>query len=216
MSMLPKTGYVEDGREAGSASQQPVFTKSSTKPKRLMSDEERKILREENREKRAQETSGLENRRFARHESINDLPVHAQTGQQIFHPTSESRQFTRADAARVFDEKLLPADDRIPHPELVLQHRELIDGKSAEERSELAELRAMKAERKRQHEADREAARNAQIKRVETPRWEFRFTEANVEDAGKTGRGYNGVGWRYGVPLYDRNRGLVKIPQSVE
>jgi hypothetical protein len=216
MSMLPKTGYVEDDREAGSTSEQSVFQRAHTKPKRLMNDAERKKLREENKEKRAQESSGLENRKFARHETINDLPVHAKTGQQIFHPTSESRQFTRADAAKVFDERLLPADDRIPHPELVLQHREYIEGKTVEERTELAELRAEKAERKRQHEAERQAARDAQIKRVETPRWEFRFTEANVEEAGKTGRGHNGVGWRYGVPLYDRNRGLVKIPQSVE
>ena len=35
------------------------------------------------------------------HESINDLPVHPATTQQIFHPTSESRVFTRADAAAV-------------------------------------------------------------------------------------------------------------------
>lgn len=36
------------------------------------------------------------------HESINDLPVHRLTDPQIFYPVSESRQFTRVDAGRVF------------------------------------------------------------------------------------------------------------------
>jgi hypothetical protein len=36
------------------------------------------------------------------HESINDLPVHPLTGQQLFYPTSESRAFNRTDAGRVF------------------------------------------------------------------------------------------------------------------
>ncbi|KAK2750422.1 hypothetical protein FQN57_003902 [Myotisia sp. PD_48] len=36
------------------------------------------------------------------HEPINDLPVHRLTEPQIFYPTSESRHFTRVDAARVF------------------------------------------------------------------------------------------------------------------
>lgn len=36
------------------------------------------------------------------HESINDLPVHTMTLPQIFYPASESRQFNRTDAGRVF------------------------------------------------------------------------------------------------------------------
>lgn len=40
--------------------------------------------------------------RQATHESINDLPVHRLTEPQIFYPVSESRQFTRVDAGRVF------------------------------------------------------------------------------------------------------------------
>lgn len=36
------------------------------------------------------------------HESINDLPVHTLTQQQLFYPTSESRPFNRVDAGRVF------------------------------------------------------------------------------------------------------------------
>lgn len=41
-------------------------------------------------------------RRPTPHESINDLPVHTLTTPQIFHPVSESRQFTRVHAGRVF------------------------------------------------------------------------------------------------------------------
>ncbi|PYH95327.1 hypothetical protein BO71DRAFT_377729 [Aspergillus ellipticus CBS 707.79] len=36
------------------------------------------------------------------HEGINDLPVHRLTNPQIFYPVSESRQFNRVDAGRVF------------------------------------------------------------------------------------------------------------------
>ncbi|KAJ0427010.1 eukaryotic mitochondrial regulator protein-domain-containing protein [Aspergillus carlsbadensis] len=36
------------------------------------------------------------------HEQINDLPAHRLTDPQIFYPVSESRQFTRVDAGRVF------------------------------------------------------------------------------------------------------------------
>ncbi|KAF4633079.1 hypothetical protein G7Y89_g5038 [Cudoniella acicularis] len=150
------------------------------------------------------------------HESINDLPVHASTGQQIFHPTSESRQFTRADAAKVFNEKLLPADERIPHPELVLQHREVLAGLSRQEREERARAREEEAEAKQLKAAMVKAKKDAKTKKFETPRWEFRFTEANVDATGKDGRGYKGVGWRYGVPLYDRSRGQIKIPKAVE
>jgi len=145
------------------------------------------------------------------------LPVHASTGQQIFHPTSESRHFTRADAAKVFNKNLLPADDRIPHPELVIQHRERTrDGLTTEQRKERAKLREAEAEEKRARRAAKQAEAEANIKKVESGRWEFRFTPINADEAGKDGRGHRGVGWRYGVPLYDRSRGQIKIPQSVE
>lgn len=150
------------------------------------------------------------------HESINDLPVHRATGQQIFHPTSESRQFTRADAAKVFDEKLLPADDRIPHPELVILHKERLEDVSQEERRERADARVALAEKKRVAAVARAVRKEAAIKKVDTGRWAFHFTEINVDDAGKTGRGHKGVGWRYGAPHMDRSRGMIKIPKSVE
>ncbi|KAH6674917.1 eukaryotic mitochondrial regulator protein-domain-containing protein [Halenospora varia] len=150
------------------------------------------------------------------HESINDLPIHASTGQQIFQPTSESRQFTRWDAAKVFNENLRPADLRIPHPEMVKQHRERLAGLTLEEREEKAQARAAKEEAREERDAARQARKEAAVKRVETPRWEFRFTEINVDDAGRDGRGHKGVGWRYGAPLYDRTRGQIKIPQNSE
>ena len=149
------------------------------------------------------------------HESINDLPVHAATGQQIFHPTSESRQFTRADAAKVFDENLLPADDRVPHPELALMHKDFKAGMTREEIEERQRERDEKIEKKRAAIASKKASNLAAVKKVQTGRWEFRFTDVNVDDIGKDGRGHKGVGWRYGVPLMDRSRGQVKIPTRV-
>jgi hypothetical protein len=157
-----------------------------------------------------------EDKKVKPHESINDLPVHAATGQQIFHPTSESRHFTRADAAKVFHEKLLPADDRVPHPELAEMHKEFKLGLPPKEREANAKAREEAEEKKRQLAAARQARKEAAIKKVDTGRWEFRFTEINVDDAGKDGRGHKGTGWRYGRPHMDRSRGTVKIPSSVE
>ncbi|KAL2818418.1 eukaryotic mitochondrial regulator protein-domain-containing protein [Aspergillus cavernicola] len=50
-------------------------------------------------------TTPLQDSRHQRqtpHESINDLPAHRLTNAQIFYPVSESRQFTRIEAGRVF------------------------------------------------------------------------------------------------------------------
>src|ERR1700712_5406984 len=57
-------------------------------------------------------------------EPVNDLPVHKATGQQIFLPVAESRVFTRADAAKAFGEKFLPADKRIPNPTSIIKRKE--------------------------------------------------------------------------------------------
>lgn len=150
------------------------------------------------------------------HESINDLPVHPATGAQIFHPTSESRQFTRADAAKIFDEKLLPADDRVPHPELALMHKDFMSGITKEEVDEKQAARDLAAEKKKDYYRRKQAKKLAELKVVDRPRWEFRITPINIDDAGKDGRGPNGVGWRYGMPLMDRSRGQVKIPTRVD
>jgi hypothetical protein len=86
---------------------------------------------------------------------------------------------------------------------------------TTEERQERAKIREEEAEEKRARRAAKQAEAEANIKKVESGRWEFRFTPINADDAGKDGRGYRGVGWRYGVPLYDRSRGQIKIPKSV-
>ncbi|KAI9832134.1 MAG: hypothetical protein M1819_004485 [Sarea resinae] len=152
------------------------------------------------------------------HESINDLPAHPATMQQIFYPTSESRHFTRADAGKVFDPTLLPADDRIPHPELITLERERLEGvpraeRIARQRERLRLEVAQKTERERLR-AENEAR---EVKAVTPPgaRWEFRFREISVQDVGKDGRAPGGVGWRYGIPHEDRKKGQVKIPTRV-
>jgi len=159
-----------------------------------------------------------EEERTQPHESINDLPVHSATTRQIFHPTSESRHFTRADAAKVFDDNLLPADDRVPHPELAELERDRLSGIGDEARIAKAQARTEEALKKKQAAAERRRLRDEKaVKKVYNGgRWEFRFREINVDNAGVTGRGYRGTGWRYGVPHMDRSRGEVKIPTRVE
>jgi len=152
------------------------------------------------------------------HESINDLPVHQATLQQIFHPTSESRAFTRKDAGKVFDETLLSADERIPHPELVVLEKERVDGVPREERIQRQTERIrLEAEKREAREALKIAKEEKEVKVVAPPggRWEFRFRDISVEDVGKDGRGEKGVGWRYGIPHEDRKKGQVKIPTRV-
>ncbi|KFX96619.1 hypothetical protein O988_05239 [Pseudogymnoascus sp. VKM F-3808] len=150
------------------------------------------------------------------HESINDLPVHAATQQQIFYPTSESRQFNRVDAARVFADGLLPADLRVPHPELIEDDRLRLQGVGQEDIAERAAARSKAAyEKKTAADKIKRAREAAAVKTVPGVRWDFKFREISVDAAGPTGRGKNGTGWRYGVPLYDRRRGEVKIPTKV-
>lgn len=148
------------------------------------------------------------------HESINDLPVHQDTLPQIFHPVSESRAFTREDAAAVFSPTLLPPDVRIPHPELVVIQKEELAGVSEAQRIENFKKR-LELEAEEQRKKERERSAREQTKIVQGRRWDFRFKEISVEDVGSDGRGRAGVGWRYGVPHADRKRGQIKIPRSV-
>jgi hypothetical protein len=150
------------------------------------------------------------------HEPINDLIVHPATRQQLWVPVAESRQFTREDAGKAFDNSLLPADERIPHPELVKAERELASGLSFDERRKLAEERfAAEAAQKKKEEEARQAELLAQ-KVVPQRRWDFVFKDISVESAGRNGRDARGVGWRYGLPHQDRKKGQVKIPTKVE
>jgi hypothetical protein len=150
------------------------------------------------------------------HEPINDLIVHPATRQQLFVPVAESRKFTREDAGKAFDNNLLPADDRIPHPELVLAERELAAGLSFEERRRLAEERFAAEQAKKKAEEEKRQAELRSLKTVPKRRWDFVFQDVSVEHAGKDGRGAKGVGWRYGFPHEDRKKGQVKIPTRVE
>jgi hypothetical protein len=150
------------------------------------------------------------------HEPINDLIVHPATRQQLFVPVSESRHFTRVDAGKAFDNNLLPADARIPHPELVHAERELAQGLSFEERRRRAEERLEKeqAEKRRIEEKKQEEIRAQKV--VPQRRWDFVFKDVSVDAVGRDGRSHKGVGWRYGIPHEDRKKGVVKIPTKVE
>ena len=151
------------------------------------------------------------------HEPINDLIVHPATRQQLFVPVAESRRFTREDAGKAFDNNLLPADERIPHPELVKVVRDEESGFSNEERRARAEQRyltAMEEKKKREDAIKREELLNKRT--VPQRRWDFVFRDVSVDHAGRTGRDARGVGWRYGLPHQDRKKGQVKIPTKVE
>lgn len=151
------------------------------------------------------------------HEPINEIHVHSYTTQQLFLPVSESRHFTREDAAKAFGNHILPADKRVPHPELIQLEKDTLAGKSLQEAKAAFEQAAMageiKAARKEQLRLQQE---ENSLTRVKAARCEFRFQDINVEDGGATGRSRKGTGWRYGVPFYDRRRGEVKIPTKVE
>ncbi|OAL43726.1 hypothetical protein IQ07DRAFT_523347 [Pyrenochaeta sp. DS3sAY3a] len=150
------------------------------------------------------------------HEPINDLPVHPATRQQLFVPVAESRRFTRVDAGKAFDNKLLPADLRIPHPELVQAERELESGLSFDERKRLAVQRFEAETKKKQLQEKMKQDELRALKVVPQRRWDFVFQNVSVEDAGRDGKGAAAAGWRYGVPHQDRKRGIPKIPTKVE
>lgn len=150
------------------------------------------------------------------HESINDLPVHSATRQQLFYPTSESRQFTREDAAKAFSPNLLPADKRIPHPQLVQLERWNAEDISRPERlkrfAEMEDKEIAAAEEKARKQ--KEWAERTQ-RTVQGRRWDFQFQDISADVVGKHGRSSKGVGHRYGMPHTERKRGEVKIPTSV-
>ncbi|KAL1842816.1 hypothetical protein VTJ49DRAFT_4145 [Mycothermus thermophilus] len=149
-------------------------------------------------------------------EPINDIHVHSYTMQQLFVPTSESRQFTRADAAKAFGEHILPPDARMRIPELVDYERDLakgVDPKVARDKFVKATAESERALAAKLRAAEKEAEERRI--RVQTDRFEFRIEQINSEEVGPKGRARNAVGWRYGVPHMDRRRGEHKIPTSV-
>ncbi len=150
-------------------------------------------------------------------EPIHDLHVHSHTMQQLFVPTSESRQFTREDAARAFGARILPPEARMRIPEVVDMERKIAHGVPPRQ----AEAEFVAAARESEKEIavrnfEREQSKEARTVRVQTPRFEFRFEKINSENVGPKGRSRTSAGWKYGVPLMDRRRAEVKIPTSVD
>ncbi|KAK5999064.1 hypothetical protein PT974_01452 [Cladobotryum mycophilum] len=161
-------------------------------------------------------TSYREGEQNTPHEPVNEVHVHKLTMQQLFVPVSESRHFTREDAAKAFHDNMLSADVRSPQPQLIQMERNILQGTSRRES-------LVKFQEATQMEEDAVARRIAQEQlndekkttRVKTDRYEFRFKDINASDVGRNGRARSGTGWRYGAPHEDRKRGLVKIPTSV-
>jgi len=138
------------------------------------------------------------------HEPINDVPVHPRTHSQRFVPVSESRAFTRADAGAEFG--IPPADEMIPHPELITeeQEREKFLPEERRQRAQEKERQELMAkrladEKRRQKQQEREMV-------LDSGRWRWRIQDA------ETGK----VGFRYGLPHEDRKKGQVKIPTRVD
>ncbi|KAI0021423.1 eukaryotic mitochondrial regulator protein-domain-containing protein [Xylariomycetidae sp. FL0641] len=150
-------------------------------------------------------------------EPINDLHVHPYTMQQIFWPTSESREFTREDAAKVFHKNLLSADKRVPLPELIQMEKDVRRGVPIYDAAERFKQAAMDSETRAAQKRANEAALQAKYTtRVPTARHEFRFKQYNSENVGPRGKARHAVGWRYGAPYYDRQKDhQIKIPTSV-
>ncbi|KAI8627046.1 eukaryotic mitochondrial regulator protein-domain-containing protein [Xylariaceae sp. FL1651] len=157
------------------------------------------------------------NQRNQPFEPINEVHVHPYSMQQIFWPTSESRHFTRADAAKAFHPTLLSADERVPHPELVEMEKEVDQGRPLWDASERFKQAVMESERKAAEKQMAKAAwEEKQTTRVNTERFEFRFKQFNSENVGPRGKSRSAVGWRYGTPYDDRSKGhQIKIPTSV-
>ena len=152
----------------------------------------------------------------SRHEQINDLAVLPSTRPQIFWPVAESQHFTRVEAGKAFDNKLLPAEDRIPHPQLYKIQKGFAQGESMDElnREEWLKIQAkdVEAHAKIQNKTKKREARTTT---VQTPRFEYKF-EAVTVNKGSVGRYVDGIGQRYGVPPQDRKKGQVKIPTMVD
>ncbi|KAK0633760.1 eukaryotic mitochondrial regulator protein-domain-containing protein [Immersiella caudata] len=150
-------------------------------------------------------------------EAINEMHVHSYTQQQIFLPTSESRHFTRADAAKAFGEKILPPEKKMWVPELLQLEKDIASGVGIQEaRSRFLQATAKSELEMAEKHAKKDAIANEENVRVNTDRFQFRFEGISVDSSGKTGRHIRGVGWRYGVPHNDRKPGAVKIPTKVE
>jgi hypothetical protein len=145
----------------------------------------------------------LEGKSSPSFENVQDLPAHSLAGRQAFVPVSESREFTRVDAGKEFG--LPPADEMVPHPDLVVLATERIVGVFEDERIARQEERDRLARSRWDAEREKAEARKRATTVKEAGRWKWCLKEAEV---GK-------VGFRYGFPLPDRKKGHVKIPTHV-
>ncbi|PHH64208.1 hypothetical protein CDD81_4822 [Ophiocordyceps australis] len=149
-------------------------------------------------------------------ENINEIVVHSATTKQLFWPVSESRQFTRADAAKTFGHTLLPADARSPQPQLITLEREVLGGATRKSSREKFVEAAQQEEKDLEAAAQaRRHAEEAKTVRVARGRFEWRFKKISVQDVGADGKNHAGTGMRYGAPFDDRSGGKVKIPTEV-
>ena len=151
-------------------------------------------------------------------EPTNEISVHPYTQQQLFLPVSESRHFTRKDAAKAFHPTMLPADKRMPIPQLVNIEKNAMTAGGGKRYDRAAEIFREEVAQEQRDLAKREqeavAAEEARTAKIDTGRFEYRIRDYNSEQVGKTGR-TGTVGWRYGAPHNDRKRGLLKIPSSI-
>jgi hypothetical protein len=138
------------------------------------------------------------------HENLQDIPSHPFSHRQSFVPVSESRVFTRADAGKEFG--LPPAEEVVPHPDLIELHKEKSLGLDLNERVDRQRERDRRAAAQREERERKEAAKQRDRGTlVEKGRWTWRLKEATT----------GAVGFRYGVPHEDRKKGQVKIPTKV-
>ncbi|KAK7742686.1 hypothetical protein SLS63_000251 [Diaporthe eres] len=150
-------------------------------------------------------------------EPINEIHVHGYTMQQLFVPTSESRHFTREDAAKAFHHTMLSPDERVPHRELVEMERRVKDGMKEKESWTQFKREAKKSEDDRDLKVLTMAEKEKKnTTTVTTGRFDFRIKSISADDVGKDGRARGGVGWRYGIPFEDRKKNQVKIPTKID
>ena len=150
------------------------------------------------------------------HEAVNEVLVHKYTLTQLFVPVSESRHFTREDAATAFHGKMLSADARSPQPDLIAMEREVLAGTDRDESMERFRETAAEHEEELAEKQRRQREREqASTQHVHSGRYQFRFKDMKTDAVGRTGRARGAAGWRYGAPHNDRKRGVVKIPTSV-
>jgi hypothetical protein len=138
------------------------------------------------------------------HENLQDIPSHPFSHRQAFVPVSESRVYTRADAGAEFG--LPPAEEVVPHPDLIMLHKEKSSGLGLNERIDRQRERDRRAASQREERERKEAAKQRDKgSLIEKGRWAWKLKEATT----------GAVGFRYGVPHQDRKKGQIKIPTKV-